>query len=212
MPLFSKAWVRPTPIAVAVGLLLCTAGASAQNAAVSEVVITGNPLGRDQIALPVSALGRADLLERGQSTLGETLNGLPGVSSTYFGPNASRPIIRGLDGDRIRVLNNSASSLDASALSYDHAVPLDVLSTERIEVLRGPAALQYGGSAVGGVVNVIDNRIPREAMSGVLGKAQLQAGSGNAERSVAGLVESGNERWGIHVDAFDRRTGACGAK
>jgi iron complex outermembrane receptor protein len=152
-------------------------------------------------------MGRADLLERGQSTLGETLNGLPGVSSTYFGPNASRPVIRGLDGDRIRVLNNSASSLDASALSYDHAVPLDVLSTDRIEVLRGPAALLYGGSAVGGVVNVIDNRIPRAPISGVLGKAQLQAGTGNDERSVAGLVESGNERWALHVDGFDRRTG-----
>ena len=173
----------------------------------SEIVITGNPLGRDSTTVPVSSLGRADLLERGQSTLGETLNGLPGVSSTYFGPNASRPIIRGLDGDRIRVLNNSASSLDASALSYDHAVPLDVLSTDRIEVLRGPAALLYGGSALGGVVNVIDNRIPRAPISGVLGKAQLQAGTGNDERSVAGLVESGNERWALHVDGFDRRTG-----
>lgn len=173
----------------------------------TEIVITGNPLGRDQTTVPVSAMGRNDLLERGQSTLGETLNGLPGVSSTYFGPNASRPIIRGLDGDRIRVLNNSASSLDASALSYDHAVPLDVLSTDRIEVLRGPAALLYGGSAVGGVVNVIDNRIPREAMSGVLGKAQVQAGTGNDERGVAGLVEAGNERWALHVDGFDRRTG-----
>ncbi|MGV1044425.1 TonB-dependent receptor [Limnohabitans sp.] len=180
--------------------------ASAQTSG-SEVVITGNPLGRDQTALPVNALGRNELIERGQTTLGETLNGLPGVSSTYFGPNASRPIIRGLDGDRIRVLNNSASSLDASSLSYDHAVPLDVLSTERIEVLRGSAALQYGGSAVGGVVNVIDNRIPREALSGVSGKAQLQAGTGNAERSAAGLVEAGNERWALHVDGFERRTG-----
>jgi iron complex outermembrane receptor protein len=172
-----------------------------------EIVITGNPLGRDSTTVPVSTLGRADLLERGQSTLGETLNGLPGVSSTYFGPNASRPVIRGLDGDRIRVLNNSASSLDASALSYDHAVPLDVLSTDRIEVLRGPAALLYGGSAVGGVVNVIDNRIPRAPVSGVLGKAQLQAGTGNDERSVAGLIEAGNERFALHLDGFDRRTG-----
>jgi iron complex outermembrane receptor protein len=172
-----------------------------------EIIITGNPLGRDSTTVPVSTLGRADLLERGQSTLGETLNGLPGVSSTYFGPNASRPIIRGLDGDRIRVLNNSASSLDASALSYDHAVPLDVLSTDRIEVLRGPAALLYGGSAVGGVVNVIDNRIPRAPVSGVLGKAQVQAGTGNDERSVAGLVEVGNERYALHLDGFDRRTG-----
>ena len=171
---------------------LSLSNAWAQNAVpqqTAEIVITGNPLGRDSTTVPVNTMGRADLLERGQSTLGETLNGLPGVSSTYFGPNASRPTIRGLDGDRIRVLNNSASSLDASALSYDHAVPLDVLSTDRVEVLRGPAALLYGGSAVGGVVNVIDNRIPREAVSGVLGKAQLQAGTGNDERSVAGLVE-----------------------
>jgi len=189
---------------------LSFSNAWAQNAAPgvpSEIVITGNPMGRDSTTVPVSTMGRADLLERGQSTLGETLNGLPGVSSTYFGPNASRPVIRGLDGDRIRVLNNSASSLDASALSYDHAVPLDVLSTDRIEVLRGPAALLYGGSAVGGVVNVIDNRIPRAPVSGVLGKAQLQAGTGNDERSVAGLIEAGNERYALHLDGFDRRTG-----
>jgi iron complex outermembrane recepter protein len=189
---------------------LSLSNAWAQNAVSGsspEIVITGNPLGRDSTTVPVSTMGRAELLERGQSTLGETLNGLPGVSSTYFGPNASRPTIRGLDGDRIRVLNNSASSLDASALSYDHAVPLDVLSTDRVEVLRGPAALLYGGSAVGGVVNVIDNRIPREAVSGVLGKAQLQAGTGNDGRSVAGLVEAGNERYALHLDGFDRRTG-----
>jgi iron complex outermembrane receptor protein len=187
---------------------LCSAMAQTNSPMTSgEIVITGNPLGREQNSVPASVLGRSDLIERGQSTLGETLNGLPGVSSTYFGPNASRPIIRGLDGDRIRVLNNSASSVDASALSFDHAVPLDVLSTERIEVLRGPAALQYGGSAVGGVVNVIDNRIPREPLSGLSGKAQLQGGTGNNERSVAGLLESGNERWALHADGFDRRTG-----
>ncbi|MGV0958336.1 MAG: TonB-dependent receptor [Limnohabitans sp.] len=190
--------------AVAWACALCSAMAQT---APAEIIITGNPLGQEQTTTPASAMGRSDLLERGQSTLGETLNGLPGVSSTYFGPNASRPIIRGLDGDRIRVLNNSAASADVSALSYDHAVPLDVLSTERIEVLRGSAALQYGGSAVGGVVNVIDNRIPREALSGVSGKAQLQAGTGNVERSAAALVEAGNERWALHADGFDRRTG-----
>lgn len=196
-------WARPTCAAWLAGLL-CSLAAQAQTT--SEVIITGNPLGSDARATPAASLSGLQLLERGESTLGETLNQLPGVSSTYFGPNASRPIIRGLDGDRIRVLSNNASSQDVSALSYDHAVPLDVLSTERIEVLRGPAALQYGGSAVGGVVNVIDNRIPRGPMSGVLGKAQVQWGS-NAERSVAGLLESGNERWGLHVDGFDRHAG-----
>ena len=197
--------------AVACTCALCSAMAQTVTPSTSpttsgEIIITGNPLGQDKTTVPASALGRSDLLERGQSSLGETLNGLPGVSSTYFGPNASRPIIRGLDGDRIRVLNNSAASADVSALSFDHAVPLDVLSTERIEVLRGPAALQYGGSAVGGVVNVIDNRIPREPLTGLSGKAQLQAGTGNGERSLAGLLESGNERWALHADGFDRRT------
>ena len=201
------AWVRPTPMAVSMAWALCVLSVQAQTAPMTEVVVTGNPLGSDARVTPAASVSGLQLLERGESTLGETLNQLPGVSSTYFGPNASRPIIRGLDGDRIRVLNNSASSLDVSALSYDHAVPLDVLSIERIEVLRGPAALQYGGSAVGGVVNVIDNRIPREAMTGVMGKALAQMGTGNDERSVAGLLETGNDRWGVHVDGFDRRSG-----
>ena len=174
--------------------------------AVNEVIITGNPLSRSENANNVSSLSGMTLTQQGQSTLGETLNNLPGVSSTYFGPNASRPIVRGLDGDRIRVLSNSGASLDASSLSYDHAVPLDVLSVERIEVLRGPAALQYGGSAIGGVVNVIDNRIPRKPMQGVLGKVQLQGASGNQEVSKGALLETGFGSWVLHADAFDRNS------
>ena len=209
MKLIVKSWMDGVRVwgAVFGAMQLLAVSVQAQTNPVSEVVITGNPMGSQLRATPASSLSGLQLFERGESTLGETLNGLPGVSSTYFGPNASRPIIRGLDGDRIRVLNNSASSLDASALSYDHAVPLDVLSTERIEVLRGPAALQFGGSAVGGVVNVIDNRIPREPVTGLLGKAQVQAGNGNNERSVAGLLEAGSERFVLHVDGFERRTG-----
>jgi iron complex outermembrane receptor protein len=173
---------------------------------VQEVVITGNPMSKLQNTNNVSSLSGLALSEQGQSTLGETLNNLPGVSSTYFGPNASRPIVRGMDGDRIRVLSNSGTSMDVSSLSYDHAVPVDVLTTERIEVLRGPASLQYGGSAIGGVVNVIDNRIPRNAMEGVLGKAQIQTATGNSEQSKGVLLEVGQGAWVIHADAFDRRT------
>ena len=173
---------------------------------VQEVLITGNPLSKSQGSNAISSLAGQALLEQGQSTLGETLNQLPGVSSTYFGPNASRPVIRGFDGDRIRVLNNSGASMDVSSLSYDHAVPTDVLSTERIEVLRGPAALQYGGSAMGGVVNVIDNRIPRQPMQGIAGKAQSQWASGNVERSKGAMLEVGQGAWVFHADAFDRQT------
>lgn len=174
--------------------------------ALPTVVVTGNPLRSGEAAAPVQSLqGDALLLRRG-STLGETLDGLPGVSATYFGPNASRPIIRGLDGDRVRLLNNGGHSLDASSLSFDHAVPIDPLVVDRIEVLRGPGALQYGGNAVGGVVNAIDNRIPKDRLSGPTGSAELRLGGADRERGGAALLETGNGRYALHVDAFGRDT------
>jgi iron complex outermembrane receptor protein len=171
-----------------------------------EATITANPLGATDLVVPAVQYSGPGLLLRSQTTLGETLSGTPGVSSSYFGPNASRPIIRGLDGDRIRILSNSGATVDASGLSYDHAVTADPISIERIEVLRGPGALLYGGSAVGGVVNVIDNRIPREPLDGVWGKADLGLASGNRERAAAFMVEGGNQRVGLHADVFDRST------
>ncbi len=186
---------------------LVAAPVFAQSAAANEIIVTGNPLGRDIAPASVGSLGSAELRERGQASLGETLSGLPGVSSTWFGPQASRPIVRGLDGDRVRLLGNSSASQDVSALSYDHAVPTDVLTADRVEVLRGPAALLYGGSAMGGVVNVLDNRIPREAITGVQGRLQLQGASGNRESSGAALLETGDGTQAWHVDAFERRSG-----
>ncbi len=175
-----------------------------------EVTVTGNPLSATDLITPAAQYSGQGLLLRSQSTLGETLDGTPGVSSTYFGPNASRPVIRGLDGDRIRILQNSGASLDASGLSFDHAVPSDPISMERVEVLRGPGALLYGGNAVGGVVNIIDNRIPREAVfdakGGVAGKLDFGIGSGNAEKRAGLLLEGGTDRYALHVDVFGRRT------
>lgn len=179
----------------------------------STVVVTGNPLGASELITPTVQYSGEELLLRSRATLGETLDGTPGVSNTYFGPNAGRPVIRGLDGDRVRILNNGGASHDVSGLSYDHAVALDPLTVERIEVLRGPGVLQYGGSAVGGVVNVIDNRIAREPLfeagGGVAGKAELGWASpsvGNGEQSGAALVETGNDRYALHVDAMSRNT------
>ena len=122
-------------------------------------VITANPLGTP-LAAPSSVLEGDTLTLQQKGSLGETLNTQPGVASTWFGPGASRPVIRGLDGDRIRILRNGVGALDASSLSYDHAVPLDPVNVERVEIVRGPAALLYGGNAIGGVVNTFDNRIP----------------------------------------------------
>src|SRR5512145_1108433 len=122
--------------------------AQAPDAGGSQVLVTGNPFGTPQLARSASVLSGDALTLRREGTLGETLNGLPGVSATGFGPQSSRPVIRGLDGDRIRLLHNGDASIDASSLSYDHAVALEPLLVERIEVLRGPAALLYGGSAI----------------------------------------------------------------
>ena len=190
--------------AIGVAVLSFSSLAAWAQASLPEVTVTGNPLGATDLIAPTTTLSGDRLLLRSQSTLGETLNGLPGVSSSYFGPNASRPSIRGQDGDRIRILQNGGAAPDASALSYDHAVPVDALVTERIEVLRGPSALQYGGSAVGGVVNVIDNRIPSEPIDGFGGRADLGYATGNREKSGGVVLEGGNNRYALHVDAFNR--------
>jgi iron complex outermembrane receptor protein len=143
-----------------------------------------DPRGQSEIAQPVTVLSGDELSLRSATTLGETLATQPGVGSTYFGPGASRPVIRGLGGDRIRVLEDGVGAGDASSTSPDHAVSLSALSAKSIEVVRGPATLLYGSSAVGGVVNVIDDRIP-------------DAGADHAVGGVAEVVgASVNDEWG----------------
>lgn len=191
----------------AAACLFAGTGAIAQEGALAPVTVTANPLGATQGAAPVSSLSGNDLLLRRQGTLGETLSGVPGVSSTYFGPTASRPIVRGLDGDRIRILENGGALRDVSGLSFDHAVSLDPIAVDRIEVLRGPGALLYGGNAVGGVVNLIDGRIPTAPLQGVTGRADVGFSSGSRRRDGAVLLEAGTDRLGLHVDASGRRFG-----
>ncbi len=184
------------------------AHAATDPADLPPVVVTANPLGSSLFDLvsPVSVLGGKDLPLRRESTLGETLSHLPGVSSTYFGPNTSRPVIRGLDADRIRILQNGIGMLDISALSPDHATAVDPLVVDSIEVMRGSAALLYGGSAVGGVVNVLDNRIPQEAISGFNGRVETRLGGAAGERSSAAVLEGGNGRVAFHADVYTRET------
>ncbi|RYH14622.1 MAG: hypothetical protein EON57_00185, partial [Alphaproteobacteria bacterium] len=132
--------------------------------ALTPVVVTASPLDRtlfDQVQ-PVSVLSGEELRESQQSTLGGTLSRLPGVSSTGFAPGAERPIIRGMGDDRIRILSNGVGTVDVANVSPDHAVTIDPLIMDSVEVVRGPAALLYGPNGVGGVVNVLDSRIPAE--------------------------------------------------
>ena len=200
---------RVTALAVATFLMGHAQGALAQ--ALAEVTITARPEVAGTLSVPVQQLSGAALAQRQGSTLGDTLDGLPGVANSSFGPNVGRPVIRGLDGERIQILQNGGANMDVSGLSFDHAVPLDPLTTERIELLRGPATLLYGSSGLGGVVNVIDNRIAREpafdAQGGTIGKAEVRAGGAANERSTGAMVEAGNDRFALHVDAFERHTG-----
>jgi iron complex outermembrane receptor protein len=166
-----------------------------------------DPRAAFELAAPVTVLGDSQLALRLQPTLGETVALLPGVNSTYFGPGSSRPVIRGLGGDRIRVLNSGVGTGDASNTSPDHAVSTDPQSADQIEVVRGPATLLYGSSAIGGVVNVIDSRIPYETATKPLsGAVSGQLGSAADDRSGALGLKGGGGLFAWHADVFKRRT------
>ena len=130
-----------------------------------NIIVSASPLERtvDETIIGTSILTDQELANRIENSVGETLRREPGVSSTFFGPGASRPIIRGLGGDRIRVLDAGIGAFDASVTSVDHAVSIDPASAEKIEIVRGTSTLLYGSSAAGGVVNIFSGRIPSEA-------------------------------------------------
>lgn len=177
------------------------------------VVVTPFALPRSaaDFAQPIFLIQNDRLRRETTATLGETLEGAPGVSSTYFGPGASRPIIRGMGGDRIRVLSNGLNTFDASVVSPDHAVSVEPMFAERIEVIRGPATLMYGSSAVGGVVNSVDRALPtlppEEPISGTL---EGRYASNNEEWDAIGQVSGGNERFGWYASALKRSSGDIG--
>ncbi|MBV1901642.1 MAG: TonB-dependent receptor plug domain-containing protein, partial [Kordiimonadaceae bacterium] len=130
-----------------------------------EIVVSGAFEGRKlgTAILGTTILNKEAIQRQLDGSIGETLRRQPGISSTFFGPGASRPIIRGLGGDRIRILDSGLGSIDASSTSPDHATAIEPALAERIEILRGTAMLMYGSSAAGGVVNVMDGRIPNSA-------------------------------------------------
>jgi iron complex outermembrane recepter protein len=205
---YSKVFIAVTA-AFANSLLISTPSfAEESKINIAPVAVTGNPLGvsSDELVVPVSVLNGRELSLRRESTLGETLNGIPGVTATQFGPNASRPVIRGLDAERVKIMQNGIGVLDASSLSFDHAVGVDPLIIEQIDVVRGPAALLYGGSAVGGVVNAIDHRIPTEAVNGIIGRAETRFGGPENQRNGAAVIDFGNDRFTVHADAYKRKT------
>lgn len=176
---------------------------------VEEIVVTAAPfaLSADALTANLQVLDRDELDVSPAQGIGDILNGLPGVRSTFFGPGASRPVIRGLAGPRVQVLTNGIGAIDVSAVSPDHQVAVDPQEAERIEVLQGPSTLLYGGSAIGGVVNVIDERVPtRAAVGGVDGRVSLQGSSVDEGRAVSGGIKIGEGPFVFTLDGLTRES------
>ncbi len=174
----------------------------------TEIIVTA-PFQRDRtdVLFGTSVVTGDELTRDLRPTIGETLARQPGVSATSFGPNASRPVLRGLQGERVRVLKDGIGSSDVSNTSVDHAVVISPLTADRIEVLRGPAALLYGSSAIGGVVNVIDSRIPRTVPDEAIHIDGIATyGSAAEERSGSARIDVPLGKFVFHVDGSYSKT------
>lgn len=211
---------RPLACAVLLALSPVAPGVWAQAAdpvapSLPQVTVSasGLQLGISELTQPVSVLQGNALVRQREATLGESLDGEPGITGSHFGAGASRPVIRGMDGPRVKLLSDGAEIQDASTVSPDHAVVSEPLLATQIEVLRGPSALVYGAGAVGGVVNVLDGKVPTAVPEkGIEGQAELRAGSAAREKAGAFSLTGGAGNIAVHVegaarDADDYRVG-----
>lgn len=178
---------------------------------IETVVVTASPVaGRaDQFATIVGVVSRDDILQSGGANLSDSLQSVPGVTGSGFSAGSSRPVIRGFDSNRVRVLEDGVGSFDVSAVGPDHGVPIDPLSAQRIEVVRGAATLRYGSQAIGGVVNAINNRVPMQMPDGkISGEVSGSYGTSADTLQGSGLIDGSiGEHFAFHVDGFGRRAG-----
>lgn len=172
-----------------------------------EIVVVGHPPTDFGLLESSVTLEGDDLVARMQGQVGDMLSRLPGVSASGFAPGASRPVLRGFDGDRIRVLVDGIGTIDASNVSADHAVVFDALTVDHIDVLHGPAVLLFGGQAIGGAVNALDKRIPRSVPDAIQVTGIASYGTAAREKSAGGAVQVPlAERLVVHADASWRKS------
>ncbi len=183
--------------------------ARAQTHSIESVVVTASPIhnSADDLASIPASVNAQEILRSGGATLADALANVPGVSGSGFSAGSSRPVIRGMDATRIRILENGTSSSDASDIGPDHGVPIDPLSARSIEVVRGAATLRYGSQAIGGVVNAINNRIPLTLPEEAKGEVSTAFDSVSDAGQVALLGEIAIGKFAIHADGFYRGTG-----
>jgi iron complex outermembrane receptor protein len=172
-------------------------------------VLSVSPNARPQFESyqPTTVLDGQELAKNLESTIGATLSEAPGVALREFGPGSARPVIRGLDGDRVAVLEDGQRMGDLSSQSGDHSVPSNPAAARKIEVVRGPATLLYGANAIGGLVNVITDSIPNEKTQGTSGNFNFNFGSNGGAAGGAGDIHVGNGRFALHFGGAGNRTG-----
>ena len=176
---------------------------------IETLVISASPLKRTVLesSTPVTIISGEELDQNQAATLGETLRNVPGVHGSYFGPVASSPIIRGLDGPRIKVVQNGLDASDASRVGPDHQVATETSTASQIEVLRGPATLLYGSGAIGGVVNIVDNRLPLQRTEEATGEVFAKYDNVADAKTVSTDLNAGSGDFAFHIDAYKRKTG-----
>ncbi len=180
---------------------------SDRNDKLETIFVTATPLSSDPDSMSTIAdsVDRHQILQQGGSTLADALANTPGVSGTGFASGASRPVIRGFDAQRVRVLEDGISSFDVSDVGPDHGVPVDPLSARRIEVVRGAATLRYGSQAIGGVVNAINDRVPESLPDEpISGEATASYGDNASMRDGSLLLDARAGQFAIHADGFAR--------
>ena len=186
-----------------------TTAPEADNGQVHQVVVTASPFRTsesDQILTPAKVLAGDELRDKVGSSIGETLSQELGVSASAFGAGASRPIIRGMEGSRVKMLENGMATSDVSGLSNDHAVASEGAVARQIEILRGPAALLYGSGAIGGLVNVVNERIPTELEAKPTGQLETRYSTVDNGRNVSGTADGAVGHVALHIDGNWRDT------
>jgi iron complex outermembrane receptor protein len=176
----------------------------------APVVVTADPFGSQEqatILSPARVLSGDNLRDKIGGSLGETLMQEPGIHSSGFSTGSSRPVIRGLEGPRVKILQNGMSNGDLSAISNDHAVGASSLSAQQIEILRGPATLLYGSGAIGGAINIVNGRIPTRLEERPTGEAELRASSVDSASSFAFTADRAAGNIGLHIDGNMLRAG-----
>ena len=196
-----------TGLASCLGLLVVAGEALSQtesDAALEEVIVRSHPLSAEGLSQPVTVLAGDELSKALAASLGDTLSVIPGVHSASFGPAVGRPVIRGLSGPRVKIMEDRIDSLDVSISSPDHVTTIEPFAAQSIEVLKGPSTLLYGSGAIGGVVDIHTGRIPHNIPEVMSADLEVRGSDNASQRAGAGRIEGGAGAFAFHVDGFYR--------